>query len=240
MKIISNVEFEKLVEGQPAKLRALARRRLENDSQGFLTTAEVATYIDTFKYTGDSKSVQWLKNLAVLHRSGKLRRIRAGAETYTDHAEQVHLLHAAGQIPFDMGDSVQCKESGRYGSIVDYNPDTKEYVVVLSPFEMKNYKKSDIAKTAQMADDTWAQEEVMRWVMNDYTLYQTTLGLIESGASSMEVGEELSRLIASPVNMQTMNLSHEELNSIDWESLADEAMSYLENDVQEVNNPEEF
>lgn len=240
MKIISNVEFEKLVEGQPAKLRALARHRAETDPQGFLTVAELDTYINTFKYTGDAKSVQWLKNLDVLHRNGKLRRIRAGAETFQDHMEYVHRLHAAGQIPLDVGDSVQCKESGRYGSIVDYNPDSKEYIVVMSPFEVKNYKKSEITKTAQMSDDTWPQEEAARWVMNDYTLYQTVLGMIGSGADSTEIAAELQRLLSSPVNMEVTHLSSEDIESIDWDSLAEEVMSYMQDDVDAFDDPEEF
>jgi hypothetical protein len=105
---------------------------------------------------------------------------------------------------------------------------------------VKNYKKSEITKTAQLDNDTWAQEEAARWVMNDYTLYKTVMSMVSSGADSTEIAAELQRLLSAPVNMEVTNLSPEDIASIDWESLAEEVMSYMEDDVDSFDDPEEF
>lgn len=146
MRVLSNAEFERLTTKQSYRLQAIAKRRAEKDPEGFLSIKEIPEYIQACTYSGDHKSATWLKSLVTLAQNGQLGRIRQGAESFEEHQVFVRNLKANGSIKFDLNDSVQCKESGRYGQVVDYIPDTKEYVVILDPFQVKTYKESDILK----------------------------------------------------------------------------------------------
>lgn len=146
MRVLSNVEFKKLTEGQPYRLQAMATRRLDHDPAGYLTIDEIPEFVKVCTYSGDHKSANWLKSLMTLAQNGQLRRVRAGAETFDDHREFVLTLKANGSIKFGLNDHVQCKETGKFGTIVDYIPDSKEYIVILDPFQVKMYKESDLNK----------------------------------------------------------------------------------------------
>jgi hypothetical protein len=148
MTILSNVEFEKLVAGQSPRLKAIAKQRCDQSPRGFLTLDDIGQYIRACTYSGDKQAVQWLKSLIVIAKNGKLVRLRNNADTWEDHLEEVHRLSAAGGV-LDIGQHVRCKESGRYGSIADYNKDTKEYIVVLDPFQVMVYKSNQIEKVAK-------------------------------------------------------------------------------------------
>lgn len=150
MRVLSNVEFETLVEGQSPRLKTLAKQRCVQSPTGFLTIEDIATYTKACEYSGDKASSSWLKNLAVLAKNGKLQRIRTGANTWADHVEHVHALYAAKSAPFNIGQHVFVDDVGRYGSIADYIPDTEEYLVILDPFQVKTYKKKDLEKVAKV------------------------------------------------------------------------------------------
>lgn len=156
MGIVSNVEFEVLTEGRAPRLHAVAVSRRKADPVGTIQEKDVHQLIELFAYSGDRSSANWLKNLLVLHKNGTLGRIRTNNTTYEDHVAEVRMLYAANQIPFDIGQHVQCKECGKYGSIVDYVQDTGEYIVILNPFQVRTYKKDQLTKVAE--DKTVEQE----------------------------------------------------------------------------------
>jgi len=147
MTILSNVEFEKLVTDQSPRLRAIAKQRCDQFPKGLLTLDDVSQYITACMYSGDKKAVQWLKSLIVVSKNGKLNRLRNKADTWEDHVADVRRLSAAKEA-LDIGQHVRCKETGRYGSIADYNNDSKEYIVVLDPFQVKTYKADKLEKVA--------------------------------------------------------------------------------------------
>jgi len=149
MNILSNVEFEKLVDNQSPRLRVIAKQRCDADPTGFVTLDDIGAYAKASGYTGDHASSKWLKNLVVLHKNGTINRMRTGRATWEDHVAHVSALHAAKSVPFNIGQHVFIDDVGRFGSIVDYIPDSEEYVVVLDPFQVKMYKKKDIEKVAQ-------------------------------------------------------------------------------------------
>ena len=80
MRILSNVEFEKLVADQSPRLKMLAKQRCDQSPSGFLTLDDIDRYISACTYSGDSQAVSWLKNLVVMKKNGTLDRIRAGAD----------------------------------------------------------------------------------------------------------------------------------------------------------------
>jgi len=148
MNILSNVEFEKLVVDQSPRLRMLAKTKCDEAPSGYLTMDDVTGYIRACTYSGDPGAVSWLKSLVVLVKNGKIQRLRTNATTWDDHREEVTTLVRSGAVAFDISDHVLCKDCGRYGSIVDYLPDTKEYIVALDPFQIQTYKKKDLEKVA--------------------------------------------------------------------------------------------
>ena len=152
MVILSNVEFEKLVAGQPLRLKMMAKQRCDQSPNGFLHLDDIKQYITACTYSGDKQSVQWLNSLIVVAKNGKLKRLRTNTKTWEDHVDEVHRLSAAGEA-LDIGQHVRCKDTGRYGSIADYNTDTKEYMVVLDPFQIKMFKNNQIEKVAQIENE---------------------------------------------------------------------------------------
>ena len=150
MHILSNVEFEKLVTDLPPRMRVIAKERCDKSPCGFITLSELAEYAKMLEYSGDPRTAKWLKNLAVLAKNGKIAKLRSGNETWEDHVELVAALHTAEEIPFGIGQHIFITEEDRYGSVVDYIPATKEYLVVLNPFQVKQYKKDDLKKVARV------------------------------------------------------------------------------------------
>lgn len=148
MTVLSNVEFEKVVTDQSSRLKMIAKQRCDKDPTGFLTFDDIGQYITACTYSGDKKSAQWLKSLVVIAKNGKLSRMRTNSTTWEDHVEEVHRMSATGNI-LDIGQHVRCKESGRYGSIADYNPDSKEYIVILDPFQVMVYKNNQLEIVAK-------------------------------------------------------------------------------------------
>ena len=146
MKILSNIEFESLAANQSYRLRTVAKRRAEQNPQGHVQTEDLSDYIKTCTYSGDHKSARWLKSLATLAHNGQLERIRRRNETHQDRQAYIRALQANGSLKFKLNDQVMCKECGRYGQVVDYLPETKEYIVILDPFQVKQVKESELTK----------------------------------------------------------------------------------------------
>lgn len=159
MIILSNVEFEKLVVDQIPKLKAIAKQRCDQSPEGFVCDNDLLEYVQAFEFTGDRKTSGWLKNLVILAKKGVIEKLRRKPRDWDTHTIQVRSLYAAKQIPFDLGQHVYIKDSGRYGSIVDYVPDDELYLVVLSPFQLMTYKKSELEKTAELKEAVPEPEE---------------------------------------------------------------------------------
>ena len=146
---LSNAEFEVLTSDQSSRLKMIAHERYKQDPHGLLTREAVDTYIKTCEYTGDTQSVQFLKNLVTLANNGMMDRIRTGATTWEDHKIHVAVLRKRGAIKFNIGDHVLCNDTGSFATIVDYLPTTKEYMVVIDPFQLKQYAQKDLEKIAK-------------------------------------------------------------------------------------------
>lgn len=155
MKVLSNAEFEKLVEGKASRLRAVARKRCDSDPQGHLHLDELDRMIQMFAYSGDGSSSKFLKDLRVLATSGEIKKARSpsdGKECWESHVRHVAMLHKRGEVAFNLFDHIMLKEDGKRGMVVDYLPDDKTYVVALNPFELRSYPKGDLEKVATKVD----------------------------------------------------------------------------------------
>jgi hypothetical protein len=151
MVILSNVEFEKLVSEQSPRLKMFARERCKLHPKGFLKLSDLDAVISVCQYTGDKGSVRWLKSLKSMAQSGKLNKIKNGngATAWQRHALHVAELYKKGEIAFDLFDHIMLKEDGRRGTVVDYQPESKEFVVALNPFELRSYPKKELEKVAK-------------------------------------------------------------------------------------------
>lgn len=179
MKILSNSEFVYLTTGQAPRLQRAAKERYSKDPEGILTGNDIAAYKKVFAYSGDKAAVRWLDNLMIFTKNGTISRIKTGKTTWADHVDEISRRVAKGELPFDLGQHVVCKESGRYGSVVDYIPDSEEYIVVLDPFQVTTYKKGDLKKVAQTgapqapsAQPDPAQQDPVQQYENPKTLAQ--------------------------------------------------------------------
>jgi len=152
MKVLSNVEFEKLTEEKSPRIKSLAKARCDRNPEGFLTTAELDEIIKICKYSGDEPSTRWLQALKILSNNGQLHRSRTGTNTWEDHSNLVSALRRKGEISFGLFDHIILKETGKRGTVVDYNIDDKKYLVTLDPFELKWFEKKDLEKTAKLFD----------------------------------------------------------------------------------------
>ena len=170
MVICSNTEFEQLVKSRGGRLVMIARDRAQKNPQGYLQVDEVRKYIRTLSYTEPKSTIIWLKNLAVLAQNGTIQRLKRGATTWEDHIEHVKVLHAAKELPLNIGNHIQCKDSKRFGTVVDYIPDTEEYVVALDPFQIITYKKKDITKVAKKLSDNEVMYVKTQSAMYDFVL----------------------------------------------------------------------
>jgi len=159
MKIVSNSEFEALTSKCAPRLRAMAKSRNRNDPAGQLTASDLDAYMEACMYAGDHKSVQWLKNLKHLSKSGMLRQLRQGKSNWNNHALHIEALHRKGEIKFKLGDAVMVKETGKQGQIIDYFPDEKEFLVVLDPFQIKTIKPGDLEKVARTKSAQFEDDE---------------------------------------------------------------------------------
>jgi len=179
MVICSNTEFEQLAKSRGGRLVMISRDRAQKNPNGHLSVDEVHKYIRTLSYTEPKNTIAWLKNLIVLAQNGTIQRLKRGAATWEDHVEHVRVLYAAKELPLNIGNHIQCKDSKRYGTVVDYIPDTQEYVVALDPFQIITYKKKDITKVAKKL----TSEEVMyvktQNVMYDLALTGGVVDLVE-------------------------------------------------------------
>lgn len=148
MKILSNSEFEILAEKQSNVLKSMAKSRAKNDPQGFLNDDDVTAYMTACMHAGDHSSVKWLKNLRYIAKSGLLSRLRKGGSLWENHVIQINAMFKRGEVKFNIGDAVSVKETGKQGQVVDYLPEDKEFIVVLDPFQVKNFSAGDIEKVA--------------------------------------------------------------------------------------------
>jgi len=148
MKILSNVELEILTKDQSSRLRSLAKARCDRNPKGFLTVAELDEMTKVCKYAGDEKATRWLQSLKILAKNGQIKRARTENNTWADHSRHVAMLHRKGEVAFDLFDHIMLKETGKRGTVVDYMPDDKKYLVALDPFQLQWFEKKELEKTA--------------------------------------------------------------------------------------------
>lgn len=144
MTTVSNSEFLTLSEGRSNRLRTIARKRYESNPKGSLTQTDLDELATVCKYSHENKDVTWLRTLGTMMSTGKLNNLRRGNFDFQDHAVEVQRLVAQEKIPFGLKDMVVLKESGKAGVVADYNVDTKEYIVILNPFQIRNVPASEL------------------------------------------------------------------------------------------------
>lgn len=144
MKNVSNHVFFKLTEGRSNRLHTIASKRYEKDPQGSLTGKDLEDLAVVCKYAHEEPDVTWIRTLSTLLSSGKLASMLHGKFAFSDHVAEVKQLVAQEKIPFGIKDMVVMKENGKSGVIADYNVDTKEYIVILNPFQLRNVPASEL------------------------------------------------------------------------------------------------
>lgn len=148
MVILSNAEFEKLTENQSLRLKTIARKRMEDDPKGLVKLSDLDPIIKICSYSGDKKAVRWLKSLKSVATSGELTKVRRNPDSWRDHTLHIAKLRKEGEIAFDLFDHIMLKDTGKRGTVVDYNPDSKEFIVALNPFEIQSFPKKELEKVA--------------------------------------------------------------------------------------------
>jgi hypothetical protein len=144
MGTVTNAEFLRLTEGRSNRLRTMARKRYEGDARGSLTTADIEDFASVCKYAHEDRDVTWLRTLGTMVSTGRLSAMRSGKFDFADHAAEVQRLVAQQKIPFGLKDMVVIKDSGKAGVVADYNTETKEYIVILNPFQLRTVPASDL------------------------------------------------------------------------------------------------
>lgn len=144
MKILSNSELETLVSDLSPKLKAIVSVRAKQDPNGSVSDKDLDAYIHACRCLADKKAVMCLKNLKALAKSGKLQEILSGKDKYTAHLMKWAKLIKCGEAKFMLNDRVCVKETGKFGQVVDYIPDQKVYIVVLDPFQVKEFKSNEL------------------------------------------------------------------------------------------------
>lgn len=152
MKILSNVELETLTKEQSPRLKSLAKARCNKNPKGFLTVAELDEMTKVCKYAGDEQATRWLQSLKILAKNGQLQRARTENNTWRDHSRHVAMLRKKGEIAFDLFDHIMLKDTGKRGTVVDYLPEDKKYLVSLDPFQLQWFEKKDLEKTAKLLE----------------------------------------------------------------------------------------
>jgi hypothetical protein len=152
MQVLTNVEFEQLVSDQSKRLRSIAKARCDRNPQGHVTLQDIDSIRSACQASGDMTSVKWLGSLRTVATNGQLKKLRSGSETWEEHEIYVHHLYAQKKIPFDLNQAVMLKDTGKRGKVVDYNPTTGDFIVVLNPFQVRNYPAKDLEKIAVRVD----------------------------------------------------------------------------------------
>lgn len=153
MKILSNEELQFLVKDKHPRLRMLAKARADKDPKGEFTTKDLDRAIQFCMYAGDKDSTSWLKSLKVHAENGDLDRMRNEPDAYESHKLHISSLVKNGAIKFDLYDSVILKDNGKRGKVVDFNPESKQYVVLFNPFEVKIYDQNVLEKVGTKEQD---------------------------------------------------------------------------------------
>ena len=152
MKILSNVELEKLTKEQSPRLKSLAKARCDRNPRGFLNTAELDEMINFCKYAGDEKATRWLQSLKILAKNGQLKRARTEKNSWAEHSRHIAMLHKKGEVAFDLFDHIMLKDTGKRGTVGDYLPEDKKYLVSLDPFQLQWFEKKELEKTAKVLE----------------------------------------------------------------------------------------
>jgi hypothetical protein len=141
---LSNYVFFKLAADRSNRLHTLATKRFEKEPQGSLTTHELDELALICKYSHEDNDVTWLRTLGTLLTSGRLASMLHGKFSYQDHVAEINNMVAQEKIPYGIKDLVVLKDGGKSGVIADYNTDTKEYMVILNPFQLRNVPAKDL------------------------------------------------------------------------------------------------
>lgn len=164
-EIMTNAAFRALMEyvaeTQP-ELRTFvvaARQRHEASPEGPLRDSDLRLMAERAKVHGLSRAATTLTGLLSLARSGELRRIVAGEQTPAVRQAVWTKLHRYGKTQYAPGDLAVHRPTGKRATVLDYLPDSKEYVVSLGEFEMATCKAGDLFRSAEKSRQKVAEEK---------------------------------------------------------------------------------
>jgi len=145
--IVSNEEFVFLTENRSPKLKQMAKVRHASDPKGSLDEASLDNITFACQASGCNTDSEWLKSLKQAAKNGSISRIKTGNVTWHEHVAEVNRLVAQKKVPFGLKDMVVIKETGRRGTVSDYNTETGEYIVLMTPFQVVCLKPEDLVST---------------------------------------------------------------------------------------------
>jgi len=148
---LTNAEFKELVGNRSSRLRVLANKLCETDPNDYITLNDLNQIVLAMKSSGEDGDVNWLRSLIGIIKDGSIERIKKGEETWQQHVAYVRSLSAAGKIPFNIGDKIMIKDTGKFGTVVDYLPEQSKFLVLISPFQLMEYDISGLEKVATKA-----------------------------------------------------------------------------------------
>lgn len=153
---MSNGMFRALMEYSAATQPELktfvvaARLRHEQDPEGSVRLDDLKTYAKKAGSHGLKQAAATFENLHGLARTGELRRIMAGEKTLNVRQAMWTKLRRYGKTEFGRGDFVIHKPTGKRGTVVDYVPDSKEFVIQIGEFDVATCKAGDLMKSTAL------------------------------------------------------------------------------------------
>jgi len=136
MNVITNQEFLVLVENRSPRLKCVAKMRAESDPTGSISDKDLTDLMFSCTASGCTADVEWLKNLKIMAKNGTIGRLATGRANWKEHIAEVEWMKNQKKIPYAIKEMVVVKESGKKGTVADYNVDTGEYIVLLTPFQV--------------------------------------------------------------------------------------------------------
>lgn len=126
-----------------------ARNRQELDPVGQITLRDLEQFQARAKMQGLHKAAATFDHLRQLAERGELRKILAGEQTLAVRKALLGKLRKFGAAAFNLMDKVIDRQTGRAGQIVDYFPDSKNFLVAWSHWEVSEKPAGELMKTAQ-------------------------------------------------------------------------------------------
>ena len=141
---MSNEEFSDFVKDRSLFLSSIAKSRYRKDPNGNVTTDGLRLVSAMCRGSGHFGDQEWIDTLYTLTKSGKLDSVLKGKTSRKDRILSTQRLKAQNKLKYAINDLVVLKENGKHGQVVDYEPESKTYLVVFNPFEFEKCKDSDL------------------------------------------------------------------------------------------------